>query len=243
MNMDLFKKIIDEAATIPEINALIFHGLGEPLLDPKLDERLQYATKLMSNVMKNIFTNGVYLTPDRFERIKDAGIGAIVISLNAVSQEQHTKIMGLVGKFDTVVNNAMYAIQHKGHVNVEIHTVINGDQFTMKDGHTFLNKWGVKGDGGFGLTIAEGNWAGDNRTTRDFKPNEHCFRATQAINVLWDGTISACCFDPLGKLPFGDLNKSTLKELYNAEKYLRFREAHADNRADQYDICRTCTRI
>jgi len=243
MDMDLFKKIVDEAATIPPITTLIFHGLGEPTLDPKLEERIAYATLKMPKIMKNMFTNGVYLTPDRFERLKAAGIGSVIISLNAVSQEQHTRIMGLEGKFDQVVSNTLYAIEHNDDVNVEVHAVINKDEFTAVDGHSFLNQWGIKGKGGFGLTVQEGNWAGDNRTIRDFDPSSCCFRAIGSINVLWNGIISACCFDPLGKLPFGDLNKHTLRELYNAEEYVQFREAHAQNRADQYDICRTCTRI
>jgi len=56
MSMDLYRKIIDEAATIESIGSLILHGLGEPLLDPNLNERLSY-----EQVVKSIYEDEMIL--------------------------------------------------------------------------------------------------------------------------------------------------------------------------------------
>ena len=101
----------------------------------------------------------------------------------------------------------------------------------------------MKGRGGIGLVVWEGNWAGDNRLVYEFKPNQHCYRATTSIYVLYSGVVSACCFDPYGKEAFGDLSKQTLREVYNSPKYVRFRQDHVNDEADKWEICKNCTRI
>ena len=236
MDMDLYKSIIDQTINIPEISRITLHGLGEPLLDPHLEARIEYV-KQVNPVPVSIYTNGVYLTPARFDALKAAGLHSLVISLNAVRADQHDLIMGLKDKFDTVVANCDYAIAQSG-VAIEIHAVVTGDTFTMEDKHIFDSRWSTHS-----LVVVEGNWAGDKRQIRDFNPADHCHRATQHIYVLYNGTVSACCFDPTAKLKFGDLSKETIKQMYNSEKYTRFREDHSKNQADKWAICKVCTRI
>lgn len=235
MDMNLFRKIIDETVDLPDISRITLHGLGEPLLDPHLEDRIWYIKKV-NPLPVTIYTNGVYLTRTRHDKLAVAGLDTVVISLNAVRPEQHEKIMGLKGKFDTVVENCEYATI--GPMNVEIHAVITGDTFTMDDKRLFEAEWGT-----YAHPIMAGNWAGDERTIRTFDPSSHCFRATRHIYVLYDGTVSACCFDPTGKMRFGDLSKQTIKEIYNSLAYRNFRQDHFENNADLYDICKNCTRI
>lgn len=243
MSQDLFRKILDEAAGIDHITQVCITGLGEPTLDSHLVDRVKYAKEKKPDAFIDVFTNGVYLTPKRFEELRDAKLSSIQVSLNAVRQEQHERIMGLKGKFQTVCDNIDYAIANRGSCNVEVRAVINGDEFTREDGFEFYKRWGRRNADGFGALINEGNWAGDNRTIRDFKPNEACFRALAQIYVTFDGKVTTCCFDPTGKQVFGDLNKQTLQEIYSSPDYVAFREAHFQDRADEYPICRDCTRI
>jgi radical SAM protein with 4Fe4S-binding SPASM domain len=241
MDMDMYKRIIDEAKGVPQIQDVKLTGLGEPTLDRFLEERVKYAKD--AGLYTQIYTNGIPLTPKRHDSLRESGLDSIVFSLNAVRSDQHDRIMGTKGKFGTVSSNIAHAITNRGDRHVEVHAVCNGDQFNQDDMVEFYKSFGDARQGGFGLCINEGNWAGENRTTRNFKPNEHCHRSTEHIYVMVDGRISACCFDPTGKLILGDLRKQSLREAYNAETYLAFREAHVANRADIYEICATCTRI
>lgn len=243
MSMELFKKVIDEATDIEAISQLCITGLGEPTLDPHLVERIRYARSKKPQMFIDFFTNGVYLTPKRFEEVRDAGVSSVQISLNAVRPDQHEAIMGLRDKFATVCANIDYAIANSGNCRVEVRAVVNWDSFTQDDGHEFYRRWGIRQQGGHGALITEGNWAGDNRTHRTFEPNEACGRALSQIYVTFDGRVTTCCFDPDGKQVWGNLNTQTLKEVYASEKYVSFREAHFLNRADTYEICKGCTRI
>lgn len=242
MSMELYRKILDETATIPLIERVVLHGLGEPTLDRHLEERLDYARKVRPELILEIYSHGAHLSPERFESLKKAGLTSLVFSLNAVRQEQHEAIMGLKGKFDIVCSNIEYAIAHQENVGIEIHAVSNDDQFTEADRITFYQRWGVAGQGGYGSCVREMNWAGLNRTTIEIKGNECCSRAVGQIYVMYDGRVTMCCLDVAGETVFGDLNVSTIREVYNSEYYTMFRSLHSANKAAVFKACKGCTR-
>jgi radical SAM protein with 4Fe4S-binding SPASM domain len=243
MSMPLFRKIVDEAATIGLIHEVCVTGLGEPTLDPHLVDRIQYIRSTVKrDVFITMFTNGVYLSPQMFDKLMAAGLSFVAVSLNAVTPEQHEAVMGLKDKYTDVCANINYAIQNRGMGRVEVRAVATG--WTRGQIVKFGERWGAAQHGGFGQLIHEGNWAGDNRTThRAFKPSDACSRALGQIYVTWDGKVTTCCFDPAGTQVFGDLNKQTIREVYASPAYVAFREAHFADRADTYEICKNCTRI
>lgn len=251
MSMDLYRKIIDDAASIPQIDSIAFSALGEPSLDRFLVERVAYARKARPDWTPfEVYTNGTGMTPQKFDALRDAGIDSLTFSINAVSQEQHEKIMGLKGKFATVVSNARYAIQnHRGKVDVLVKAVRDDDTFTMEDQVRFYLTWGMRLRPdlmpGHGQIVWMCNWAGEIPLVngREINPDETCGRALQQLSVLWDGKVTMCCFDPLNTFPLGDLSKQTIKEVYNSEKYVTFREDHNEGRASKYELCRKCTRV
>jgi radical SAM protein with 4Fe4S-binding SPASM domain len=250
MSMDLYKKIIDDAAGIPEINSIAFSALGEPLLDRFLVERVAYARKMRPDWTPfELYTNGVGLTPEKFDALRDAGIDSLTISLNAVRPEQHEKIMGLKGKFGRVVEHAQYARTHAGNVDVLIKAVRDDVHFTMEDQVRFYLTWGMRLRPdlmpGHGQIVWMCNWAGGVPLVegREIDPDSCCGRALTQLSILWDGKVSMCCYDPLYTFPLGDLSKQTIKEVYNAEKYVTFREDHNNEQASKYELCRGCTRV
>ena len=238
MDMDMFKRVVNEAAGIRVIGRYSLQGLGEPLLDPYLIERVKYIREKDPNCEIELFTNGVAATPRKLFDLHAAGLSCIVFSLNAVRGDQHEKIMGLKNKF----NQVCASIEKASELDwaVRVHTVEDGKNFVREDSVIFRQRWG-----NLGQVIAIGNWGADIDTTyRGFKPNEACDRALQMIYVMWDGRVTMCCFDPLGEgAVFGDLRKQTLREIYSSEEYVKFREDHFNNKADRHERCAGCTRI
>lgn len=254
MDMGLYREIVDEARTIEEIDKIILQGLGEPLLDKALEERIKYA----KGIETVVFSNGVLLTKDRFNSLIDSGLDALVISLNALNQEQHENVMGVKGKFEQVVSICDYIAENKPKdFNFSVHAVFDSSNFTIDDAIAFNNRWGRKGKvikeekwgdrykEGYGQVVLEGNWAGDNSIEYDrtLKPADCCERAITQMYVLWDGRVTMCCFDQDGDTVFGDLSKQGIREVYNSERYTQFREDHWNNKADRYEACNHCTRI
>jgi radical SAM protein with 4Fe4S-binding SPASM domain len=253
MDMALFRKIADEAATIPQMTSWAFSALGEPLLDQFLDERIKYVKTIRPDWEVELYTNGVFLTPERYESLKAAGLHTLSVSLNAVSQEQHEAIMGIRGKFQTVVDNLNYAIK-SGGVNLLIKAVLNNDTFTRDDQMQFYLTWGIKHRPdikfGYAQCVVERNWANQNRTIDESElggnvldSNECCARAVEQFSILYDGIVTPCCFRPLKTEIFGDLKTQTIREIYNSDQYVKFREAHIENRAAEYSFCDGCTRV
>src|SRR3972149_3969458 len=85
MSMDLFRKIIDEAATISRIEEVCLTGLGEPLLDRQVVERLRYVRKKMPLIQTTLYTNGSLLSAEKVTALRDAGLGVLYVSLNAAN--------------------------------------------------------------------------------------------------------------------------------------------------------------
>lgn len=238
MDMDLFKRIVDEAIGIRVIKNYSLQGLGEPFLDPHLVERVRYIRERDPHCEIELFTNGVAATPRKLFDLNEAGLDCIVFSLNAVREDQHKSIMGLKDKFDKVCDNIEKAAELDWAVRV--HAVMDGENFTRNDAAIFKHRWGDIGN-----VIHMGNWGADiDAPNRTFKPNETCHRALELIYVMHNGQVTMCCFDPLGEgAIFGDLNTQTLREIYSSEKYVKFREDHFNNEADKYERCAGCTRI
>jgi len=244
MTMERYTGIIDDAATIPEISDVCLTGLGESLLDPHLEKRIRYSREKMPDRDVTVFTNGTYLTPTRFDALAEAGLGMLNISVNATSAYQRKQIMGL-DDFEKVIQQVSYAIANCGSMKVRVTTVANRDKFEVDKAMDLVRLWGHwrLDEGGHVEVVTEGNWAGDNRTIRNFDPDEACVRALTQFYVLYDGRVSACCFDPLARMEFGRVPEQSIREVYNSEKYVRFRELHNENRASEVEICRGCTRI
>jgi len=243
MSMPLFKRIIDDAKTIPQIAEVAFAGLAEPLLDGKLVERIRYTKQSRPDWRLEMYTNGFLMTPAKFEAIKAAGMDICNFSLNAVNAEQHEQQMGVKGKYELVCANADYAIANQGTMHIDVRAVVHSDVFTLQNARDFIKRWGVINLGGHGRLISERNWAGENRTVVAFDPNECCLRALQQISVHRDGRVNLCCLDPRGVYSFGDLKTQTIREIYNGSKYLEFREMHRDNQAAKHPLCKVCSRV
>jgi radical SAM protein with 4Fe4S-binding SPASM domain len=56
--------------------------------------------------------------------------------------------------------------------------------------------------------------------------------------VLWDGRVSLCCADFDGHTILGDMNSSSIKEIWNNELFRSVRQQHLESGGP--DVCRAC---
>ncbi len=247
MRMELFRKIIDEAVSLPLIDAITFTGLGETLLDKFLIERIQYTRAAMPAIPIDIYTNGTYLTREKAEALRDAGLSLLYVSLNAVNKEKRQQIMfpdqpGYYD-FDDVCDTLDYIIPRAGKMRVIVKGIVSKDLMEGGDSEAFRQRWnGPTTEDGNAFLHLEGNWAGAQWPMR-VKPVTSCSRALGQIMVLQDGRVSLCCFDNEGDVILGDLNTQTIREVYNGDKALNIRLAHVEGRRGELQLCRTCTAI
>jgi hypothetical protein len=79
---------------------------------------------------------------------------------------------------------------------------------------------------------------GPARCTRESDVNYPCYRPWLTFTVLWDGRVSLCCADFDGRHVLGDLNTSTIQEVWNGAPYVAARRQHLESGGP--DICRSC---
>ena len=243
MSMELFKKIVDEAKTIPALDHFTITGLGEPLLDKHLIERLKCVRKAMPGILLDLYTNGTYLDERKAEELRDAGLSVLYVSLNAVNAEKREQIMKL-RDFNRVRSMTHKAMEIGGKkMKVIVKAVVSKDLMEQGESDQFLAEWnGSFQQGGNAFLHLEGNWAGAMYPVR-VRPTSSCDRALHQIFVLWDGRVSLCCFDGEGEVILGDLNTQTIREVFNGDIAFGIREAHQNGRRGELILCKDCTAI
>jgi radical SAM protein with 4Fe4S-binding SPASM domain len=58
--------------------------------------------------------------------------------------------------------------------------------------------------------------------------------------IRWDGVVSACCRDIKCALNIGNINNSTIMELFNSDSINRLRLKHIEGKADEIPACADC---
>ena len=99
LSTDEVKQVLDILSKLSTVGlpALSFSG-GEPLAREDFFEVVAYAKKRIPYV--SIATNGTLITKDNAERLKDAGIDYVEISLDGASAATHDWFRGIPGAFE-----------------------------------------------------------------------------------------------------------------------------------------------
>ena len=245
MDLGLYRRLIDEVVTLPLIERVTLTGLGETLLDRYLIERIRYAKRrLPKSVAVDLYTNGSYLRRPMTDALIAAGLDVLYVSLNAVTREKRREIMR-VDDYDEVVRYIDYAVAAgMGKMQVIVKAIASKDLMENGEHERFQEQWGGDWQQGGGAYLhLEGNWAGAMGQAMRTKPVTACNRALTQIMVLWDGRVSLCCFDGFGEVILGDLNRQTIREVFNGEQAAGIRRAHVEGRRQELPLCRTCTAI
>ena len=91
----LIKKSQDLGVTI-----IAFTG-GEPLLREDIFELISYVNK--RKAMPIMFTNGLLLTDENIEKLVDAGLYSLFVSIDSPSPEEHNRLRGMPGIFESAI--------------------------------------------------------------------------------------------------------------------------------------------
>lgn len=98
MDFDVFKRVVDEYKDVVEFQ---IQGEGEPMLHPQFFEMVKYAKKAGKRV--KTISNGSLFTEANIEKILDAEIDLIYLSIEATNKELYKEIRG--GDYDVYIEN------------------------------------------------------------------------------------------------------------------------------------------
>jgi MoaA/NifB/PqqE/SkfB family radical SAM enzyme len=233
MSLGLFRKIVDECVELG-ITHVRVHNYGEPFVDRKLVEKVRYAKEKGIKEV-GMISNGSLITEPVARGMIDAGLDAINISVDASGKEvfEATRI-GL--KYDTVIANIERLVRLRAESGKRRPKLILSfvRQNNSADEQAFIEHWRKVADK---IHITDlHNWGGTLHQQSDV--NYPCYRPWLTFTVLWDGRVALCCADFDGHTILGDLNSSTIKEIWNNDLYRSVRREHLESGGP--DVCRAC---
>jgi len=225
MSDKLFLKILKDAKKIPSIKSIVPMLLGEPFCDKKIIKRLKLINKILPDKEIHLFTNGSLITPDIINQLNKIDKLVMHFSLNGTNKETRLALMGL-DDYDYIVK--MINLYKKTGKPFEVLFVAHPSVSSGELKHFKSFGWKTK-------LIKYGNWTGDK-----FKSlkTTGCKRAISEMTIMYDGKVNLCCME-YGKEIFGDVNISTIKEIWESAHRKMYCEAHTKHKFLR-GVCSNC---
>jgi radical SAM protein with 4Fe4S-binding SPASM domain len=245
MDMDTFRLIIDRIKESGiKVKVIDLNGFGEPLLDPHMAERIGYVKKTLG-CGTIFFTNAALLTEKKAEEIINSGLDEMNISFNGVTPEGYEKTMVNL-KYDAVEKNIANFMKKRKEMGKTKPYVYMSCIYTEKDfdQQAFADKWKGIVDSIFIMPAEKwGSIESDDipYESLPYKAREWpCSRLWTAMWISWTGDLHVCCKDYNGSTIMGNLTKRSLMDIWQGEKYKKFRELHKTGEHDKIPICKGC---
>jgi radical SAM protein with 4Fe4S-binding SPASM domain len=240
MDLGLYQRIIDQ---IPQAELVFPYFLGEPLLHKDIYAMIKYSKS--KGLYTSISTGGKLLNEDNCRKLVEAGLDHLQISLHSTNEEGYETIDSKAD-FETLLSNIdRFLAINNGKIDFYI-SIINIDS-GIKDWKRFAEEWKKKGAKVRFKFFTD--WNSDKEAIKkfvNFRPRQKsdvypCDWLWQQFHILWDGRVVPCCFDYDGTHVLGDVNKDSIKTIWNGPAYRQIREAHLVD-GSSVKLCAKCSR-
>ena len=139
MNLNLFKKIIDEIEG--KVQFVTLASRGEPLVSKQINEMLKYTSGKFLNLKIN--TNASLLNEEKIHSILSSNVKTMVFSADAADSELYKKLR-VNGSLEKTVSNIkkFKEIQLKHYSKSKIITRVSGVKFSKKQSfESMMSLW------------------------------------------------------------------------------------------------------
>ena len=227
MAMGLFRKVVDEAATLPHLRTLSLHFNGESTTHPRFVEmlellrgrgfpRVEYTTNGM-DISDEVLRATVLLPVSHvhFSAHVPGGRPAEAASRLRTLREEH-------GQGPRITANVCWQGQGASEMNV------------------YYDKWrGVADKFSLSGTVHEMQWT---HLPRGYTEREQpfCSQPFRFVAVLWDGRVTVCCHDLRGELARGDVNVNSIVDTLHEPPFVRLREQIQTQTTPKGCLCTRC---
>ena len=104
MDMDLYRKLIEEVGSMDSVHTVFFGGIGEPMFHPEFTEMVRLAKATGKRV--ECVTNGTLMTPDKAREVIEAGLEQAWFSVDGFDETTYEGIREQ-GSFSQIKGNIM----------------------------------------------------------------------------------------------------------------------------------------
>jgi len=253
LDVDLYKRRLDEIEHLRLHTKIQFTGVGEPLLHPRWDEIIRHASDKGFFTLMN--TNASLLTPERCERLVASGLDYLHVSIDGLSKATYESIR-VGGVFENVISNLfnLFEARHKAngyHLAVILGIVHQSRNTAERDAFLrYFEKWPFHHvvSGELFNHMGEVEEASKNYQDVQSGPKSSypiCNTPWDLLSINCDGHAVGCNYDFDNRFVIGDLKEQGFLELWNSEKMRFFRQAVFDRSYDKIEhgkpLCTECT--
>lgn len=251
MDFALFSRCIDSATLFPErCRVLIFAGWGEPLAHPRIADMVALAKRRNVADRVEIVSNGTLLTHDLSNRLIDAGLDRIRISIQGLDSAAYRNVAGVDIDVETLREEIAYFHSRRGNARLYLKTV-DAAVPREEDQQRFLAMFsGICDEIAIEHVIPVIKEADLSKSGASFD-KRHCGGKAEDVTVCPfpfymsvvhpDGSYAPCCSSER-PMNLGNVGETPLPDLWNGERLRAFRIAHLEGRRGDCAVCKNCQR-
>lgn len=249
MNLDLFCKVVDDLKAFPQkLKLASVYKDGEPLMNSQFPEMIRYLKD--ANVAERIWTktNGSALCPELNQRLIDAGLDMICISVEAVSAEGYLSIAKARIDYDRFRANLADLYHRRNTCQIYIKIADSGlskgeiEKF-YADFQPISTQIAVEKLMGWSFSDIKDFTLGTHPGTYDGLPlvaKTVCAYPFYVMAVNADGSVSLCGNDWAHGTVVGNVQEQSLQEIWHGDALYRFRKTMLENRRMDIAVCANC---
>jgi len=236
MDLDLFKKIIDECAKY-NLYSIRLSLRGEVFLHPDIFEMIKYAKEKGIKEVSTL-THGGRIDEEKFKRLVDLGLDWLTISFDGVG-EMYEKIRYPL-KFNDMVNKIKRFKEikkEKGSVKpvIKVQTVWPA---ISKNPEEFYNTFNSITDQVASNPLIDYL---HNDTDILFEENFTCPQLWERLCIGADGRVMLCGNDEMMLHQTGDVNTESIYDVWHGEKLQKARKIHIKHLGvKEIESCKHC---
>ena len=267
MSKETFFKIIDDFKAFPsKIKKIKIGNHGEPTLHPNVDEFVKYAKNSNTADIIEMFTNGSKLQPELNKKLVEGGLQRINISLEGLSDERYRQVAGVKQNFQEIIDGvrSLYEIKTKANSDLVIYVKIadhahalKGDKneifkLTEEEKKFFFDTFTPICDEIFIEKVVP-QWAEaqlDKQNQVDetgmygqsiSKWKDVCPFIFMYMHFNNDGTVSPCTLDWPRKVVVGNVNDSSVYDIWHGKKLRKLQIAMLNGKRNCINLCDSCS--
>ena len=241
METPLALRLLDEIAELsPARPWIALHGAGEPLLHKDLPRILRHGSSLGLDI--GFLTNAVLLDDSITGEILDAGISWIGFSIDGIDRAKFEKFR-CGAEYDRVVRNTQHFLQEARNSGVPVRTMVNMTlQEEMKGDVTAFVKFWIEQVDQVCVSPFRPVGSRDNALTAELPviARVPCYMLRQMMLIYWNGKVGLCCEDWFNDGQTGDATISSLKEVWNGDRFAGYRALHESGAYGRVPLCGDC---
>jgi len=233
MDFNLYKKIIDEGSR-HKLWGVKLSYRGEPLLHKNIVEMASYAKK--KGILDIYFnTNGMLLDRDMCERLMDAGLNRISISVEGADPVVFERER-IGADFKVILNNIKTLLQLRRKKGVEYPKIrVQTVRLPNLDLDIYKSFWEDKSD-----EVAAIDYKDESHREKGLVYDWACPQPWQRMTIDWEGNIFPCNNDDLRLLNLGNIKEKTVYGCWHSDKAKEVRLLHQAGQSHKIEACDGC---